>query len=96
MANANNSTGLGGSCETPAEHLERLERLRHLKERVARENSKETFEVALETIHNEEEETITILKEEAEFPKEGYKILKEAGGSEGVKALWEVARSTPW
>jgi RHS repeat-associated protein len=45
----NNSTGLGGSCETPTEHLERLERLRRLKEQVAREDAEER-----EKLHEEE------------------------------------------
>jgi RHS repeat-associated protein len=39
--NEGDPTGLAGSCETPAEHLERLERLRRLKEQVARENRAE-------------------------------------------------------
>jgi RHS repeat-associated protein len=75
----NNSTGLGGSCETPAEkteRAERLERLRRLEEQVARENSKEMLEVALEIIHEEEREQLEGVKTVWHVFKCGVSIAK--------------------
>jgi RHS repeat-associated protein len=75
----NNSTGLGGSCETPAEkteRAERLERLRRLTERVVSENSKEMLEVALEIIHEEEREQLEGVKTVWHVFKCGVSIVK--------------------